>query len=658
MQAQAKRIYEFGPFRLHGSEGVLLRDDRAVPLTPKVFDTLLLLVENSGHLVLKEEIMTRLWPDSFVDEVNVNRNISTLRRALADSPRDPVYIETIPKRGYRFVANVVELTLNEADLIVEKHISAEIITEEEEEIIDSANTELAVSPARDDSRLSERRWMAIIFRFRGVAVPASILLLVMAGAAGYLWTSDRPDHAAPAPQVKSIAVLPFRNLDGSSDDDLLGVGMADALITRLSALRHWSVRPTSTVLRFDREHQDSLAAGRTLGVDAVLEGSIQRGEGRIRVTARLMRVSDQWPLWATTLDENSASILAVEDKVSTVVAQALLPALSGSQQARLNKRYTDNTEAYQSYVQGRYYQSRRTMEALRRAIGYFEDSISKDPAYALAYSALGDCYIGLAVLGAPEREIIPKARSAAMKALEIDDELAEAHTALGVVRHRFEWDWAGAEREFERALQLDPGYAYAHHMYGWYLISLGSLDKALAEFARAQQIDPLSLSVSTAVGMPYFYMRQYDKAIEQYRRVIEMDPNFAVGHRWLGFAYMQQGKYDEAIFELKMYSKLVGASELQSPWLAYCYALSGREKEARRIMLELKRLSGDQYASASLLAVVYLGLGEIDQSYYWLDKAADERSQDLIFLKVDPRFDRIRSDSRYADLMRRIGMPD
>jgi DNA-binding winged helix-turn-helix (wHTH) protein/TolB-like protein/Tfp pilus assembly protein PilF len=659
MQAHPGRIFEFGSFRLIESERQLLKEGQPVSLTPKVFDTLLVLVENGGRLVDKHELMSRLWPDSFVEEINLNRSISTLRKALGETAGSPVYIETVPKSGYRFVASVVEVETDSADLILEKHTSAEIITEEEEEITDSSNSEREGWSARGATRLSASPGTAIISRLRGHALPVSVILLsALLGAVGYLWASGRPGRAAPTAEVKSIAVLPFQNLGASSDDELLGVGMADALITKLSALRQWSVRPTSAVLRLDRERQDSLAVGRMLGVDAVLEGSIHRSEGRIRVTARLLRVSDQWPLWAATMDESSASILVVEDKVSRVVAEVLLPALSGSQQERLNKRYTYDTAAYQSYVQGRYYWSKRTPEAIHKAIGYFEDAIARDSHYALAYSGLADSYALLGRFEVPTRDLIARARSAATKALEIDEELAEAHSSLGFIKHRFDWDWAGAEKELKRAIELDPGYATAHQWYGWYLISLGSFDQALEEFRRAQHLDPLSLYINLALGMPYYYSRQYDKAIEEYKRVLEMDAGFPLVHRWLGFGYVQQGKYDEAIAELKEYSRLVGANELQSPWLGYCYAVSGREKDGRRVLKELKRLSGGEYASASLLAIVYLGFGDTDQAYYWLDRAADERSQDFIFLKVDPAFDGLRSDSRYAVLLKRVGVPD
>ena len=465
MQAQTKRIYEFGRFRLDGQEGVLFRDDRQVPLTPKAFDMLLLLVESRGHLVLKEEIMNRLWADSFVEEVNVNRTISTLRRALADSPNNPLYIETVPKRGYRFVASVVEVERDEAELILEKHSSAEIITEEEEEITDSPQSDDAGALERVNINAQADTHPSLISRLRRHALGLSaVIILALLSAGVYWWVVAQRGHAATTARVKSIAVLPFRDISATSDEHL-GLSLADVLITRLSNLKDVNVRPTSAVMKFEGQDVESTAGGRMLGVDAVLEGSIYRSHDQIRVTARLVRVSDESPIWSGQFGNKASDVLALQNAIAEQVADALALNLSADEKTSLTKRYSESADALQLYAKGRYYWNTRTWEGMVQAEYFFRRAIEKDPNFALAYVGLADRLF----TGSGN----PDAYAAVRKAIELDPTLGEAYATLGFASMFQKWNWQEAEESFKRAIELRPGYGTAHQWYATLLAITG-----------------------------------------------------------------------------------------------------------------------------------------------------------------------------------------
>jgi Tfp pilus assembly protein PilF len=371
-----------------------------------------------------------------------------------------------------------------------------------------------------------------------------------------------------------------------------------------------------------------------------------------------VRALDGAPLWGDTFDVMYTDIFTVEDRISEQVARSLMPTLTGEQRQQLAKHYTEDTAAFQSYIKGRYYWNKRTADDIRKAVSYFEDAIIEDPSYALAYAGLADAYSTLGVLDdlAPQ-ETMPKARSAALKALELDDDLAEAHASLGYVKHRYEWDWAGAEKEFRRAIELKPGYATAHQWYGWYLICLGKTDEALAEFRGAQSLDPLSLYTNLTMGAPYFYSRQYEKAAEQYRKVIEMNPDFWLAHLWLAKTYEQEGRYDDALDELQKVSKNAGANAAEVSDRGYVYALAGKTAEARAMLAELQQMSRRRYVAPCGVAVVYAGLGRKDEAFEWLAKALKVRDNTLVLIEVDPRFDALRSDARFAQLIKGAGLP-
>jgi serine/threonine protein kinase/tetratricopeptide (TPR) repeat protein len=497
-------------------------------------------------------------------------------------------------------------------------------------------------------------------------VAAGIALLILGLIVSYLWPKpsppstakrDEPPAALPA-RIKSIAVLPFKPLAVNSRDESLELGMADTLITRLSNLSEIVVRPISAVGKYAGLEQDAVAAGKEQRVDAVLDGSIQRSADKVRVTVRLVKVDDGSQLWGETFNEKFSDIFAMQDRVSERVAGALALKLSSGEKELMTKRYTENTEAYQLYLKGRYYWNRRTGDAVKKGIEYFNQAIEKDPNYALAYAGLADSYNILGSNGViPMKESHPRARVAALKALEIDDNLAEAHTSLAAIIADFYWNWPEAESHFRRALELNPNYPTAHHWYCQYLVRMGRFNEAIQEAKRAHELDPLSLVMNVNLGQTHYCARQYDQAIEQFQKTLEMDPNFVPAYLHLGLVYLQKRMYEEAIESFQKGNTLAPYTTDMVALLGHAYAVAGRRDEALKILNELKELSKKQYVSPFGIAFIYVGLGEKDQALTWLEKAYDDRVWLMGLLKVEPIFDPLRSDPRFEDLLRRIGLP-
>lgn len=655
MGKEPQHLYEFGPFRLETAERTLLRDGHPISLPPKVFDTLLLLVQRSGHVVEKDELMQKLWPDTFVEESNLTQNVFTLRRVLGEAHDEHPYIETLPKRGYRFVADVQELEDEPADLIIEKHTRARIITEEE---VDAAEDEKA------GQVLEQKKLTAAGVNYKparlGRVLVLGVLLVGLALGLYYFRTSRETEKTAAEAErqlaPRSIAVLPFKMIGAEGGNEYLGLGMADALITRLGNIRVVTLRPTSAVRKYTDHEQDPVAAGREQGVDAVLDGSVQRAGDRIRVTVQLVSVQSGMPLWTGKFDEKFTNIFAVQDSISEQVARALVPELTGEEQRRLTKRYTENTEAYQIYLKGRYFWNKRTEEGYKRAIEYFEQALEKDPHYAQSYAGLADSHILVGVAsGRPWKEMLRKAEAAAVKALEIDDTLAEAHTSLAMIKAISGQD-DYSEREFKRAIELNPSYSTAHHWYSLFLAGRGRFDEGLREIKRAQELDPLSLIINADVAWVFYFARQYDRVIEHCQKTLEIDPDFVPAHFSLGLAYEQKAMYKEAIEELQKAVILSERSPGHLGELGRIYAVSGNRGEAMKILAELKELSKRRHVKPQSIAVVYIGLGEKDHAFEWLEKAYEERDGWVTSLNVDPRVDSLRADPRFADLLRRVGL--
>ncbi len=484
-------------------------------------------------------------------------------------------------------------------------------------------------------------------------VVLAAVLLTLLGLAASLYLLQGRGQA-----IDSVAVLPFVNVGADPNTEYLSDGITESLINSLSQLPNLRVVPRSLVFRYKGKEIDPQKAGKDLNVRAVLTGRVvQRGD-TLSIQTELVDVGKVSQLWGQQYNRKLADILAVQEEITREISEKLLPRLSGEEKKRLTKTYTESTEAYQLYLKGRYYWNKRTEEGLKKGAEYFQQAIEKDPGYALAYTGLADCY---SILGAyevlPPKEAYPKAKAAAAKALEIDATLAEPHASLGWVYHFYEWNWSGAESEFQLAIRLNPSYATAHHWYGFCLNTMGRFDEALAEIKRAQELDPLSLVISSNVAFSFYLARQYDRAIEQFRKTLEMDPNFAYAHYRLGRTYMQKAMFGEAIVELQKAVALAGGSPFRVASLGQAYALSGKRGEALKILDELKELSKQRQVYPAVIAEIYVGLGEKDQAFAWLEKAYAERSGQLRHLKVEPAYDRLRSDPRFQDLLRRVGLP-
>ena len=669
-----EEAYRFDRFQIDAVKRVLLRDGEIVRLTSKRFDILLTLVRNSQRVVDKDELMSAVWPDTVVEESNLTHNISALRRALGESPEEHRFIVTIPGQGYRFVASVSQAAGNDDQEIVYERTRSSLVIEEEaganeavshalegglkamtasgynsKDMIELPKEPRAIAVLPDDQ--TRPAWWA---ETRTLAVAlALVLALVAIGLIVYL--------LRPAPvgePVRSMAVLPFKPLVAETQDESLEMGIADTLIAKLSNIREINIRPISAVRKYAGLEQDAVAAGRQQKVDAVVDGQIQKSGEKIRVTVRLVRIADGAQLWAAQFDERLTDIFRVQDSISERVAAALAVKLTGEEKQRLVKRHTENTEAYELYLKGRYYLNRLTDEGTLKGLEYFQQAAEKDSNFALVHAGIAEAYNALAGFNVLQpREVYPKARSAAEMALKLDDLLPQAHAALAMIKLAYDWDWSGAEKEFKRALELNPSDSDAHYWYGYYLSFVGRFDEAVAEIRRAQELDPVSLVKLTGVAQVQVMARRYDDAIEQCRRALEMEPNLGFAHWLLGLAYMYKGMYEPAILALQKSIPLSGDSPDEAASLAHAYALSGKRGEALKILKELKQRSKRKYISLGTLADLYGVLGGRDEAFALLDKAYEERDNMMVLLKVEPLLDPLRSDPRFTDLLRRVGFP-
>lgn len=666
MSSENSHIYEFGPFRLDAASRVLTRDGEPVALTPKAVETLLALVERCGRVVSREELMREVWPDAFVEENNLSVNVSALRKALGTTPEGKPYIETHARRGYRFAAGVRRVEKADFGLTVERGTREQIVVIEEEMADDETFRDetlvqragyAPLSPVEHDGRFSaSSSWWWWWRRRKWLVVAGLAILLAGAAVLSYRGLSRGDGQPRTSSEVKTMAVLPFKAMGLNVESEYLGLGLADSLITQLSDARQIVVRPTSAVRKFAGvDAVNPLEAGRELRVEAVLEGSVQRDGERLRVTARLLRVSDGASLWAGTFDAESPDIFAVQDSIASQVSRSLS---LGARGPRTNsKRYTENTEAHHEYLRGRYFWSKWTEEGYRRSIEHFERAIELDPAYALAHAGLADSYNMLGDWGYLRiEEAYPKARAAAETALEIDDEMPEPHAALAFALMMYYWDWAGAEREFRRALELNPNHVNARSRYGVFLAWTGRTDEAKVELARALETEPFNVSLVGMQGIPHFYAREYDEAVRRHRVAVGMDANFLYGRYWLGRALVQRGDYEEAIAEFKKAVEMSGGTGVMIGQLGHAYAVAGRRAEALKVIEELKEMSERRHVSPFVVATIYAGLGDRDSALEWLEKAHERRDDWMITLATEPHFDRLRPDPRFQNLLRRVGL--
>jgi TolB-like protein/Tfp pilus assembly protein PilF len=494
-------------------------------------------------------------------------------------------------------------------------------------------------------------------RFAKPLIAAALLVAIaLVGVWFFLHRAEQRSTTAPVPE-KSVAILPFKPLSSQNRDEILEAGMADTLIAKLSTIREIIIPSLTSTRKYDEQEHDPLAAGRLLHVRSVLEGTLQKLGDRIRVTARLMNVADGSSLWTGTFDEKFTDVFAMQDAIAQKVAEALALRLSGEEQRRLTKRYTENTEAYQLYLKGRFYWNKFDEAGFRKGIEYFKQAIEKDPTYALAYSGIADSYSLLGEVGViASKEIFPQAQAYAEKALALDEGLASAHLSLGIVKLLYDWDLPGAEKELRRAKELDPKDAQVYHFYGHYLELAQRFDEGVAETKRGVELDPTNLVISSELGLAYYFARQYDKAIVQHRKTLEMDPNFVYASLSMAQDYDQSGRHQEALTELNQAKPISGDWSWITAELGYVDARLGKRAEAQKIIHELNERAAREYIDPCLVAYVHIALGEKDQAFACLDKAYQERSGIIAWLRIEPHFDPLRSDPRFVELGHRMGL--
>jgi TolB-like protein/DNA-binding winged helix-turn-helix (wHTH) protein/Flp pilus assembly protein TadD len=621
------RLYEFGPFCLDPAERKLLRGNEIVVLTPKAFDTLLLLVRNSGHLLEKDDLISMLWPDSFVEEGSLSNNIFLLRKALGE---DPAYIETVPRRGYRFVGAVRQFP-RAAPTPLEKPLEV-------------GTPGIASLPAK-----AQRPW-----RSRAALGIAAVALLASLASAG--WFYRRAGRGGET--IDSLAVLPFVNANADLNTEYLSDGITESLINSLSQLPNLKVMSRDSAFRFKGKETDPQTVGRELNVRAIFKGKVTQRGDTLNISAELINARDGSHIWGQQYDRKLADMVTLREEIAREMASALRMRLTGAQEKRLTKSYTANPEAYQNYLKGRYWWNKGTEEGVNKGIDYFQQAITKDPTYALAYSGLADCYSSLADFGVvPAKEGYLRAKDAALKAVELDDALAEAHGSLALIKSSYDWDWSGADKEIRRAIELNPSYADAHRLHAEVLWQTGRLNEAIAETKRNLELDPISLGNNVDLGVEYFLARQYDQVISQERKVLELDPNYIEAYYFRDITCLKKSMLEEGKADLEKGLAIAPASEVALTGVGYGYAVTGRRAEAHRVLDKLNELSKHKYVSPIWRVKIYAGLEEKDKAFEWLEKAYEDHSIVSVgYIKTNPMFDPLRSDPRFADLLRRTNL--
>lgn len=632
--------YVFGEFWIDlSSRRLQRRDGTLVPLTPRVFDTLLLLVEHAGEVLSKDAMMAGVWPNRIVEENNLSQNISTLRRVLGANAGDHRFILTEPGQGYRFV-EPVRIDAGPADAAGARLPSG--AGQPPLPVHGGAQTTVATEPLAGAAR-TRRRFH--------VATMAFVVVVLIGITAVWLWRI-RPVATTSIP---SLAILPFKPLRTDTHDEVLQLGMADTLITKLGTNPHVVVRSLSVVRRFGKTDQDALAAGRELGVDSILEGYIQRQGDRVRVNARLLAVPNGTTLWADSFDTRFSDVFAMQDAIAQKVTTALSLKLDRDERRRMENNYTSNTAAYQWYLQGRYHLQNATSRELVTAAEVFQQALKIDPDYALAYVGLAESYRRQAIISDADPQIVlPLAKTAALHALKLDDTLAEAYVPLGFVHFWYDWDWAGAEAAFRRGIALQPNIVDLHFGYAALLSNLGRNEEALRESQRARELDPTSPLYVALEASFVAYAGRNDEAQQQLQGVLRAAPGFWIAHLVLGWQDSDAERYADAAIEFRKASELSGGSQQAVAMLGFALARAGRKPEAQAMLTSLLARSQHEYLPATSIATIYCGLGDKDHALEWLERGYAARDVRMTFLRVDHRWDSLRSDPRFVSLMRKM----
>jgi len=616
----------FGVFEVDLRTGELTKSGLRVRLQEQPFQVLAMLLEKPGELVTREELQKKLWGQTVVDfDHGLNKAINKIREALGDSAENPRFVETVARRGYRFLADATPI-------------------DDEELVPASESHRIGLTGVGPPPKRARRTSAWIGFG------------LALALAASLSWILYSQSHSSP--KIRSLAVLPLESLSGDASQDYFADGMTDALIADLGQISALRVISRTSVMTYKRVRRPLPEIARELNVEAVVEGTVMRSGERVRITAQLIQVPDEKHLWAQSYEGDLQDTLALQNNVARAIAEQIQVTLNRQEEAALGNSKKVNPEAYDAYLKGRYFWNKRTGEGLKKAVDYFDRAIAAAPGYANAYSGLADSY---ALMGDWEygilspRDAFPRAKAAATKALALDDKLSEAHTSLAFILDLYDWSWASAEQEYKRALALNPGYATAHHWYAWHLMVMGRIGEGIAELKKAESLDPLSLIISADLADALCIARRYDESVEQSRRTTAMDPYFAVAHYQLGQALEQKHKHDEAIAEFRRAIELAGGNTTFESNLANAYAVSGRKAEAMNIVKDLESRQSQGSSTAANIASIYVGLGDNARAMIWLNKAYQARFNPSILLR--PVFDPLRSDPRFQDLLRRIGVP-
>jgi TolB-like protein/DNA-binding winged helix-turn-helix (wHTH) protein/Tfp pilus assembly protein PilF len=629
----------FGVFELDLRAGELRKHGLRVRLQEQPFQVLAMLVEHAGEVVTREELQKKLWAaDTFVDfDHGLNKAINKIRDALGDSAESPRFVETVTRRGYRFLADV---KVSETGAVGGATLA------------DSAAIAAETGGGRDvGSEDALPKYIPVPMTWK-----ASAILLLVVIAAIVAWKLHSRSYAAPV--IRSLAVLPLESLSSDASQDYFADGMTDELITDLGQISALRVISRTSVMTYKNARKPLPEIARELNVDAVVEGTVLRSGDRVRITAQLIEAASDKHLWAESYEGELRDTLALQSKVARAIADQIQIKLNPQERAALKNVKAVDPQAYESYLKGRYFWNKRTADGLRVAQAYFDQAIEEDPKYAEAYSGLADTY---ALLGdwqyavMTPKEALPKAKAAAIKALELDDSLGEAHNSLAFCLDGFDWDLDAGGKEFQRAIELSPSYATAHHWYAWHLSLLGQYDEAIAEMKKAENLDPLSLIINADFAELLVLAHSYDESIEQSRKTIAMDPNFALAHNQLAQAYLQKGMNAEAVGELQKALELSPGSPTIMANLARAYVASGNRAGAEKLLGDLKKRSTPIASYSSEIAVIYAALGDKDQAMSWLEKGFEERFNPGVMLR--PGLDPLRSDPRFREMLQRIGLP-
>lgn len=645
MNSGEKMIYEFGSFELDPTERRLLNDGKPVALPPKAFETLVVLVENNGHLVDKETLLNKVWADSFVEEGNLKICVHTLRKVLDGSN----FIETVPKKGYRFNAPVKLIEKKASEFLIEKQTATHITIEASG--TDEPEKRLTVAPNAYVKTFSQTQILLAAL---------AVLVLILTGA--FYFNSNRQTKnvaaANPLADVKTMAVLPLKSLSSSPQDPELRVGLTDSIITKLSAVRQLAVRPTSATVRYLDKDYDTIAVGKELKVDSILEGSVQKEGQKLKINLQMVSVADGKVLWADSFTNDLSNVLSGQESVANRVGRLMALNLDSTSPENVAQG-SPNLTAQELYLKGIYAgaTSARKIETLVKVRDFYEQAIRADPNFAPAYAALASTYTTAASLNllAPN-EAYPNAERAARRALEIDPNIALAHLALADVEIDYNWNWQAGEAEFKRALELAPNLAFAHGAYSEFLARMGRFEESDFHSHLSLQLNPISINNEAVLALHLFYAHRFDDSIEQSKMVVAKDPNAYLAWLYLSMAQSAKGNYAAAVEADEKAGAITGGAPPDLFVSGISYALMKNETKTNEVLAKLETMSREQYADPFYFAVIYALSGDKDKAFFYLEKCRTEKSYWITTLKVFPFLDGLRSDPRFAELLRKVNL--